>query len=49
MFTIRDKNTKNIWFTGTVYEPKFWENEKRNYEKSCDLLLDKIKKNCLKK
>jgi len=25
MFVIRDKNTKDIWFTGTVYEPKSWE------------------------
>jgi len=28
MFVIRDKNTKDIWFTGTVYEPNLWENDK---------------------
>jgi len=32
MFIIRDKNTKNIWFTGTVYEPDLWENDKKIYE-----------------
>jgi len=32
MFIIRDKNTKNIWFTGTVYEPSTSEDDK-NY---CD-------------
>jgi len=32
MFIIRDKNTKDIWFTGTVYEPNLWENEKESYE-----------------
>ncbi|ORX76555.1 hypothetical protein BCR32DRAFT_329304 [Anaeromyces robustus] len=26
MFIIRDKNTKDIWFTGTVYEPELWGN-----------------------
>ena len=28
MFIIRDKNTKDIWFTGTVYEPNLWESNK---------------------
>jgi len=32
MFIIRDKNTKEIWFTGTVYEPNLWENEKEAYK-----------------
>lgn len=27
MFLIRDKETGEIWFTGTVYEPLLWENE----------------------
>jgi len=31
MFVIRDKNTKDIWFTGTVYEPNRWEDDKRQY------------------
>jgi len=31
MFIIRDKNTKDIWFTGTVYEPNSWEKDKINY------------------
>jgi len=34
MFIIRDKNTKDIWFTGTVYEPNLWENDKEDYGKS---------------
>jgi len=32
MFIIRDKDTKDIWFTGTVYEPNLWENDKEAYE-----------------
>jgi len=33
MFIIRDKATKDIWFTGTVYEPNLWDNnEKKSYE-----------------
>ena len=32
MFIIRDKNTKDIWFIGTVYEPNLWENEKEYYK-----------------
>jgi len=32
MFIIRDKNTKDIWFIGTVYEPNSWENDKEYYE-----------------
>jgi len=31
MFVIRDKETKDIWFTGTVYEPNLWENDKEEY------------------
>jgi len=31
MFIIRDKETKDIWFTGTVYEPNKWEDEKEDY------------------
>lgn len=27
MFLIKDKETGEIWFTGTVYEPLLWENE----------------------
>jgi len=34
MFIIRDKNTKDIWFTGTVYEPNSWENDKEDYTPS---------------
>jgi len=34
MFIIRDKNTKDIWFTGTVYEPNLWENDKEEYARS---------------
>jgi len=31
MFIIRDKATKDIWFTGTLYEPNLWENDKEEY------------------
>jgi len=31
MFIIRDKATKDIWFTGTVYEPNLWENDRSDY------------------
>lgn len=31
MFLIRDKNTKEIWFVGAVYEPNNWENDKEEY------------------
>jgi len=34
MFIVRDKNTKNVWFTGTVYKPNSWENDKESYEPS---------------
>ena len=30
MFLIRNKETGEIWFTGTVYEPLLWENEPQN-------------------
>jgi len=32
MFIIRDKNAKDIWFTGTIYEPNSWDNEKEYYK-----------------
>ena len=32
MFVIRDKKTKDIWFTGTVYEPNSWEKDKESYK-----------------
>ena len=31
LYVIKDKNTGEIWFVGTVYEPNYWENEKENY------------------
>ena len=27
MFIVRDKETGEVWFVGTVYEPLSWENE----------------------
>ena len=30
MFLIRDKETNEIWFAGSVYEPLLWENEPEN-------------------
>ena len=33
LFLIRDKETKEIWFVGTVYEPNLWENDKAEYQK----------------
>ena len=32
LFLIRDNNTKDIWFVGTVYEPNSWEKDKSSYE-----------------
>ena len=32
LYIIRDKNTGEIWFVGTVYEPNSWEEDKLNYE-----------------
>lgn len=32
MFIIRDKNTKDVWFTGTVYEPVLWDEVKDDYK-----------------
>ena len=32
MFVIRDKDTKEVWFTGTVYEPLLWEDVKKDYD-----------------
>lgn len=34
MFLIRDKKTGEIWFTGTVYEPNLWEDDKIEYQKN---------------
>lgn len=31
VFLIRDKETKEVWFTGTVYEPNSWEDDKSEY------------------
>ena len=31
VFLIRDKNTKEIWLVGTVYEPNSWEDDKQDY------------------
>ena len=31
IFLIRDKNTNEIWFVGTVYEPNHWENDEAKY------------------
>ncbi|OUM59771.1 Non-catalytic module family DOC2 [Piromyces sp. E2] len=31
MFIIRDKATKDIWFTGTVYKPNSWADDKNDY------------------
>lgn len=31
LFIIRDSNTKEVWFTGTVYEPLLWANAKKDY------------------
>lgn len=32
MYLIRDKETGEIWFVGTVYEPNNWENDKADYK-----------------
>jgi len=32
MFIIKEKNTSDVWFTGTVYKPNSWEDEKEAYE-----------------
>ncbi len=31
LYVIRDKNTGEIWFVGTVYEPNSWEEDKADY------------------
>lgn len=33
LYVIRDKNTKEIWFLGTVYEPNLWEKDKADYSR----------------
>lgn len=32
MYLIRDKETGEIWFVGTVYKPNSWENDKDDYK-----------------
>ncbi len=32
LYVIRDKNTGEIWFVGTVYEPNSWEDDKADYQ-----------------
>lgn len=32
MFIIRDTNTKEVWFVGTIYDPILWENAKSDYD-----------------
>lgn len=32
MYIIRDKETNEIWFVGTVYKPNLWENDKADYD-----------------
>lgn len=32
LYMTRDKNTGEIWFVGTVYEPNYWENDKLDYQ-----------------
>ena len=32
MFLVRDKETKDIWFVGTMYKPDLWEDVKSEYE-----------------
>ena len=32
LYVIRDKNTGEIWFVGTVYEPNSWEKDKADYQ-----------------
>ncbi len=31
MYLIKDKETNEIWFVGTVYEPNSWKDDKSNY------------------
>jgi len=33
LFLIRDKETNEIWFVGTVYEPNSWEEDRVDYQK----------------
>jgi len=40
MFIIRDKKSKNIWFTGTVYEPNAWEDDKNNYDPYEEFIIE---------
>lgn len=32
MYIIRDKQTGEVWFVGTVYEPNLWENDSSDYQ-----------------
>ena len=36
LFVVRDKANGAIWFTGTVYEPNLWENDKETYRPDYD-------------
>ena len=31
IYLIRDKNTSELWFVGTVYEPNSWDDDKTSY------------------
>ena len=31
LYFIRDKETNEIWFVGTVYEPNSWDEDKEEY------------------
>jgi len=42
MFIIRDKKAKNIWFTGTVYEPNAWEDDKKTYQPDFEIFEDDV-------
>ena len=33
MFVIRDKDTGEVWFTGTVYEPTLWDDVEEEYDR----------------
>lgn len=37
VFIIRDKNTSDIWFIGTVLKPNNWEDDKEEYNKGLEM------------
>ena len=43
MYIIRDKDTGEVWFTGTVYDPTLWDEDQAavNYCKTCNYINDK--------